>query len=245
MDLNIHSMTGTKFPYQGAHKTVPSSSPSRSNTFPAPAPVSTCKVCYATSSDPSATPPPGLQKCAKCRSTLYCTRACQVADWPVHKTICRKPGAPNAGSASASVLSGSGDTYLHSFTKRGDVYAQLTDSFRMRVQDELTFAGVRMGCMRASGSDLHRVCEEDFGRFLDLAESRSGLLPGWWREGGRAHCESFAKGPVGGNFEASRMSQGNIYTQTQKNAIQEHWGDSLMPMKLRLLAERIYARGFM
>ena len=27
--------------------------------------------------------------CAKCRRAFYCTRACQLADWSYHKTVCQ------------------------------------------------------------------------------------------------------------------------------------------------------------
>jgi len=31
-----------------------------------------------------------LKNCGKCFSTTYCSRKCQLEDWPVHKTICKK-----------------------------------------------------------------------------------------------------------------------------------------------------------
>jgi hypothetical protein len=31
---------------------------------------------------------PGGTKCGKCRITTYCSRKCQLADWPEHKKIC-------------------------------------------------------------------------------------------------------------------------------------------------------------
>ncbi|KAJ7927085.1 hypothetical protein B0H13DRAFT_1971574 [Mycena leptocephala] len=30
-----------------------------------------------------------LKKCSKCRMTVYCSRTCQVRDWPQHKKSCR------------------------------------------------------------------------------------------------------------------------------------------------------------
>eukprot|EP01104_Vermistella_antarctica_P006773 TRINITY_DN1747_c0_g1_i1.p1 TRINITY_DN1747_c0_g1~~TRINITY_DN1747_c0_g1_i1.p1 ORF type:complete len:563 (-),score=104.09 TRINITY_DN1747_c0_g1_i1:117-1805(-) len=32
-----------------------------------------------------------LQQCAKCRTARFCSRQCQVAAWPQHKLICKKP----------------------------------------------------------------------------------------------------------------------------------------------------------
>ena len=30
----------------------------------------------------------GSSRCSKCRTALYCNRACQEKHWPVHKNIC-------------------------------------------------------------------------------------------------------------------------------------------------------------
>ena len=30
----------------------------------------------------------GCSRCSKCRTALYCNRACQEKHWPVHKNIC-------------------------------------------------------------------------------------------------------------------------------------------------------------
>ncbi|PPQ66503.1 hypothetical protein CVT26_011191 [Gymnopilus dilepis] len=34
-----------------------------------------------------------LRRCSGCHGKLYCGRECQLADWPVHKIICRRRGA--------------------------------------------------------------------------------------------------------------------------------------------------------
>jgi hypothetical protein len=31
----------------------------------------------------------GCSRCSKCRTALYCNRACQLNHWPVHKNICQ------------------------------------------------------------------------------------------------------------------------------------------------------------
>ena len=47
---------------------------------PPPAALTTsCAQCRA----------PGVLRCASCRSVHYCGRACQKADWPVHKALCK------------------------------------------------------------------------------------------------------------------------------------------------------------
>lgn len=35
-----------------------------------------------------------LQRCSRCRTTLYCSKDCQAADWKPHKRTCGKPARP-------------------------------------------------------------------------------------------------------------------------------------------------------
>ena len=31
----------------------------------------------------------GCSRCSKCRTALYCSRACQLKHWPMHKNVCQ------------------------------------------------------------------------------------------------------------------------------------------------------------
>lgn len=57
-------------------------------------------------------------------------------------------------------------------------------------------------------------------------------MPPWWSKEKRAECERL--GSAGGEDWWS-----NLNYAVEKADIQEHYGDSMMPMKLRVLAERI------
>jgi hypothetical protein len=39
-----------------------------------------------------------LKECSRCRSVLYCGRACQKADWAAHKATCKRPQAAQGSS---------------------------------------------------------------------------------------------------------------------------------------------------
>ena len=78
----------------------------------------------------------------------------------------------------------------------------------------------------------------EFGRFLDLAESRKGLLPPWWNKAKRGECESYADG------SKDLFHWFDISCAVDSRDIQSHWRDGAMPMKLRLMGEKIYGRGF-
>ena len=44
-----------------------------------------------------------LKHCARCMSISYCSKSCQQADWPQHKTVCRSQMPQNQLEASAAV----------------------------------------------------------------------------------------------------------------------------------------------
>ncbi len=60
---------------------------------------------------------------------------------------------------------------------------------------------------------------------------REGLLPGWWCVGKRRECERVA---------ARAASLGADAPKVNGHWVMRRYRDFLMPMKLRLLAERVY-----
>ncbi|KAL7544316.1 hypothetical protein ACHAWF_007700 [Thalassiosira exigua] len=56
-----------------------------------------CASCGASAptkeKDPNGDQPP-LLRCARCKSTYYCSSTCQRRDWPQHKASCRPPPPP-------------------------------------------------------------------------------------------------------------------------------------------------------
>lgn len=186
--------------------------------------------------------PQPLKRCAKCQTTTYCSRECQKGDWKSHKRICASnasarsepsstpgpsTGAHNPGFDVANALLGLGnDDFLHSLPER-KAYIQLIDCFRMRMEDEYTFGANNFGIY--GGDDPVPV----FKKFLDLAEKRDRLLPSWWNREKRRECERLA---MGGDRWA------DISCAVEKSDIQEHYGDGMMPMKLRILGRRSMGR---
>ena len=113
---------------------------------------------------------------------------------------------------------------------RQDAMTQLIDCFRMRLEDECNFAGEFRGIYNEESSYPY------FKKFLTLAEEREAILPSWWDKKARTECERLARGGDG---------WANIARAVEKSDIQEHYGDSMMPAKLRILGEKIYGKGFM
>lgn len=195
-----------------------------------------CAKCRKTQAEVSLP----LKRCAKCQNQLYCSRGCQKADWKVHKAFCAssqqsnaqiKPQATTDFDAMPKVAGDffkgiCPDNYLHQFPKE-DAFRQLIDCYRMRVEDDYYFAGDTRGLY--NGDDPL----DDFQQFLDMAEAKSVIMPSWWSGGKRRECEETAMG-------TSQWS--DLNAAVEKQDIIEYYGDPSMPMKLRLLAEKIYGK---
>jgi splicing suppressor protein 51 len=129
-------------------------------------------------------------------------------------------------SAGAQLDTMFGVSNLDRLTKK-DCYAQIIDSYRMRVEDDYKFAHYNHGL----------YAEEDplpeFAHFLDLAEKRKGLLPTWWNNETRAACEAMGA-------DNSKANWADLHCAIEKSDVMDHYKDPTMPMKLRLLAEKVY-----
>ncbi|KAL5119787.1 hypothetical protein ACEQ8H_002393 [Pleosporales sp. CAS-2024a] len=203
--------------------------------------MSICAKCNKTA---AAAGLPNLKACAKCKTTQYCSRDWQKADWKVHKKNC---GA-NASSRmfDANVPAGRlKDLEAHipnPFTKldqgkylydrpEKDVYKLLIDSFRIRQEDDLTFEHkTTPGSIYAGESSSIAP----FRVYLDKAATRK-LLPPWWDAEKRNECEAFGEGGAWNNLRKS----------VTKHDIVNHYGDPRAPMQLRMLAEAVYGVGSM
>ena len=177
-----------------------------------------------------------LKRCGKCQTQSYCSRDCQKADWKAHKKICasNQQGKSKATTDFDSMPKPAGDffkglvtdDFLHHLSEK-DTFIWLIDCYRMRVEDDYKFAGDLRGLYN-NDDPL-----EDFQEFLDLAQKRNGLLPKWWSDEKRRTCERLA-------VDTTQWSDLNC--AVEKADVIEHYGDNLMPMKLRLLAEKVYGK---
>ncbi|MCJ1425932.1 hypothetical protein MMC29_003833 [Sticta canariensis] len=207
--------------------------------------IRTCNACKKLES----TLPAGLKRCAKCQTTLYCSRDYQKADWKSHKKDCsRSQGARSSPSSSealnpdsqrmenmfrlfASGVATSDNSDLFTtpnnpgYLERlpeAKAFTAIIDSYRLRKDDEYKFTGDTSGLYNQE----HPL--PDFRRFLNQVEACGDVFPSWWSQEKRRACESLALSD----------SWSNINNAAEKSDIMEHYGDRLMPMRLRMLAER-------
>jgi splicing suppressor protein 51 len=101
------------------------------------------------------------------------------------------------------------------------------------MEDEYTFKGDNYGIYGGESP------VPPFKKFMGLAEKREKLLPSWWNKKKRQECERLACNKSGRNEWA------DIHSAVEKSDIIEHYGDGMMPMKLRVLGEKIYGKSFM
>lgn len=210
-----------------------------------------CAKCSKTVSD-SGNP---LKKCAKCKTVFYCSRTCQTSDYKVHKKICGLSSGVvepvvtstpertfNFDSGTPVVAKGLDNpikkpfTHLHNKTwlhnrSEKDVFRLLIDCFRLMLEDDFKFEGNAMIDSLYSGE-----CADSripFRLFLTHVEKVNGLLPAWWTAAKLDECVAFGL----------TDSWANLGSAVEKADLIDHYGDSTMPMQLRIMREIITGRG--
>lgn len=122
-------------------------------------------------------------------------------------------------------------TMLHGKSE-AEVYKTLLDSYRMRCQDESAYSLSMPKDSLYDGGDP----KVGFKQFLDKAKSHGTVLPQWWSDEKAVEC--VAKGD-------QREGWATLHKTVSKGSIQDHYGDNMAPMKLRLLAEEIIGTNVM
>ncbi|KAL8668530.1 MAG: hypothetical protein Q9168_006843 [Polycauliona sp. 1 TL-2023] len=173
-----------------------------------------------------------IRRCARCQSVRYCSPDCQRQHWRSHKLFCQKAGSSDA--ADNAVL----ERTLHKLQRCSGVLdwlgkeeccVELIDSYRLRAQEDHKLDGESHGIH--SGEDPR----EDFAHFLDLAEQRVGLMPGWWSKSTRPDCETTAGDKAGRDWI-------DLFTPIEERDVIAHYNDLSKVLSLRELADKIYGR---
>jgi hypothetical protein len=208
----------------------------------------TCAYCKKTAAATNLT---NLNVCAKCKTTQYCNRDCQKADWKAHKKICStnasrafvNANVEHSSSYSAARLKDLEKHIPNPFTKldqgkylydrsENDVYKLLIDSFRMRQADESSLEG------KTTANSIYSGASSSIGPFrqyLAKASTRTNMLPPWWNAEKQKECEDFGESGA----------WNDLRRKVTKQEIIEHYGDQKMPMQLRMFAEAVYGAGLM
>ena len=132
----------------------------------------------------------------------------------------------NSGQASNTTSSNpfSGDALELETLPEKEAFNRIIDCYRMRVEDEYKFRGDTRGLYNEENP------LKDFKSFLRKAEKRGNCLPSWWSAQKSRACQQ--QGMSGHGWS-------DLNCAVEKSDIQEHYGNPMMPLMLRVLAEKI------
>lgn len=189
------------------------------------------------------TPSLPLHLCTRCGETLYCSRACQNANWEKHRCDCLlsppdtenitenlEPKTPmpqldvTVGQPFHKLHNGK---WLHGRSER-DVYKLLIDTYRLRLDDDCKFAFFRHP--RSIYNDATDGGKWGFCQFLRMLHHRNQMLPEWWSEKDPETCVEFGCTSV----------DWNLAHPVEARDIAARYGNALMPVQLRAFGEQAY-----
>lgn len=104
-----------------------------------------------------------------------------------------------------------------------EAFAQIIDSYRLRVEDEYAYGGNTRGIY----NEEHP--RADFNAYLNRAEA-AGVLPKWWNAEKRRACVAYG-------FKKANWSDLNCVVE--KSDVIGHYKNPMMPMQLRMVAEMV------
>ncbi|KAL6246226.1 hypothetical protein RBB50_006461 [Rhinocladiella similis] len=164
-----------------------------------------------------------LRRCNACLLIDYCSKECQKAHWPVHKSFCnlvQGKGAPN--------------TFLSSL-ERSQALRMIIDAYRLRVETDhlsreedhgIYYPGKPIdGLVWVKGDVV-----DDFQRFLDLVEGTS-ILPEWWHSENRMECLVLATDKNDPESIFKPLNQAELPTR--------YGGDMSVRVALAIIAEMV------
>ncbi|KAB2579695.1 Mynd domain-containing protein [Lasiodiplodia theobromae] len=160
-----------------------------------------------------------LSHCSKCKTTLYCSRACQRADWKAHKKVCRdETNSSNGDNANTNngvdvARDTSAAAVDPSLLDPETLPSTFLKAYLLRLYDEHRFFDDDRDRRNRPPVDTllssHGNPLRDYRRFLDRAEAAAGAgalaLPWWYwvpagggKSGGKSGSSKGSSGGGGG-----------------------------------------------